>query len=95
MNVGSVMHFIMIIHLLIPVNGMPIGHEMYRSKKYGGLVTSPITFNIKDNLAKKLVKTLVSTMIAFNPSDRPTIDVVLQELQMIAGNVCWDRKSMF
>ena len=69
------------------VNGLPIGQEMYRSKKYGGLTTSPIVFTISEGLAKKLVKVLVSTMIAYDPAKRPTADDVVNEMEIIIRNL--------
>ena len=71
--------------LLISVDGMAIGYAMFISKKRGGVTASPIKLNIMDSVEKKLVMSLVNTMIAFEPSERPSIDMVLKELEVILG----------
>ena len=60
---------------------------MHRSKTRGGLTISPVKFDIRDSPEKKLLKTLVMLMTAYEPSERPTIDEVMQELHVIAGRL--------
>ena len=69
------------------VSDLAIGWSMHQSHKRGGTTASPIKFNIKENMGQKLVKTLASAMINYTPSERPTIDEVLQELLDIEGKV--------
>ena len=66
---------------------MAIGFAMYRSKTRGGLTISPVKLDIHDSPEKKLLKTLVTLMTAYEPSERPTIDEVLHELQVIEGRL--------
>ena len=68
---------------------------MYISKKRGGTTASPVRFSIKDTLQQKLVKNLVSTMIAYDPSERPDIDDVLKELEVITGMLNTVMRLMF
>ena len=72
---------------MFTVAARAIGWSMHQSHTRGGTTASPIKFNIRESMGQKLVKTLASAMINYTPSERPTIDEVLQELLDIEGKV--------
>ena len=69
----------------ISVKGKSVGKVMYESKERKGLTASPIKFHLTDTPQIQQLKALICMMISFEPSDRPSIDEVLQKLQNIAG----------
>ena len=71
----------------IPDKDEPYGLAMHKSKKRGGLVMSPVQFNINDSIEVKLLKALVSSMTAYEPNNRPNIEIIITELENIAGKI--------
>ena len=76
--------------MVVSVKSWPVGRMAFESQQRGGLITSPVKFNIKDSPQVNQLKALVSTMISFDPKERPSIDEVLESLQAIAGtDLCY------
>ena len=75
-------------NIVLVVDGKPLGMAMHEAKLQGRGIDPLFTFDVRDKREKMMLKDLASAMLNCNAKQRPNIDVVLRQLETIAGEAC-------